>query len=71
MDTTGITFLSLGYTDPLFKPPPVFVSLNYDPTSPGFYLYGVRDTSTNGFYVDFSDIISEPNNFLDIIIYKN
>ena len=71
IDTLPITFLSLGYNDPLSSPPPVFINLNYETNSPGFYLYGVRNTSTTGFYVDFSDVISERNNSLDIIIYKN
>ena len=71
IDVLPVTFLSLGYNDPLLSPPPVFINLNYESNSLGFYLYGVRDITTTGFYIDFSDIISEQNNFLDIIIYKN
>lgn len=66
-----VKYTSIGYTHASNVTPKVSASFRYDPTAVGFYLFGIRDVTHNSFFVDFSDIITENNNFLEIVINKN
>ena len=66
-----VKYSSIGYTHASSVTPKVSASFRYDPTAIGFYLFGIRDVTHNGFFVDFSDIMTEDNNFLEIVINKN
>ena len=70
-NTLEVKYASIGYVHTSNVIPKISASFRYDPTALGFYLFGIRDVTHNGFFVDFSDMMTEDHNFLEIVINKN
>lgn len=71
MDTLSYTYQSIGDNTNYFSPPQVLASMRLSEDSEYFYAYSTYNVTTTGFYVAFSDQVSETGNHLDISIHKD
>jgi hypothetical protein len=71
VDTLSYSYQSIGDNTNYDSPPQVIASMRLGEDSEFFYAYSTYNVSTTGFYVAFSDQISETGNHLDISIHKD
>jgi len=71
MNALSYTYQSIGNSNNYSTPPQVLASMRVGEDSEYFYAYSTYNVTTTGFYIAFSDRISETGNHLDISIHKD
>ena len=68
---TGILYSEIGNDIPYSNIPQVFITMESDENIPFMYFTSTTKISKTGFFVDFSDKISETGHSLKIVIQKD
>jgi hypothetical protein len=71
VDTLSYSYQSIGDNTNYNSPHQGIASMRLGEDSEFFYAYSTYNVSTTGFYIAFSDQISETGNHLDISIHKD